>query len=116
MPPHSGRLYYNYKGTYSIVLMAVVDSNLKFVAVDVGTHGRQSDGGTFRNCTFGRALENRLLCIPPPRQLPGDTTIAPHVFVDDEAFQLRPDFLRPYPGTRFENDKRIYNFRLSRAR
>ncbi|KAH8008905.1 hypothetical protein HPB51_007561 [Rhipicephalus microplus] len=82
-------------GTYSIVLMAVVDSNLKFVAVDVGAYGRQSDGGTCNNSRFGRALENSLLCLPKPRRLPGDTTIAPHVFVGDEALQLRPDFLRP---------------------
>ncbi|KAH7943584.1 hypothetical protein HPB52_009250 [Rhipicephalus sanguineus] len=80
MPPHTGSLYYNYKGTYSIVLMAVVDSNLKFVAIDVGAYGRQSDGGTFSNSRFGQALENGLLCLPPPQRLPNDTTIAPHVF------------------------------------
>ncbi|KAL3210845.1 hypothetical protein MRX96_036811 [Rhipicephalus microplus] len=79
-------------GTYSIVLMAVVDSN---VAVDVGACGWQSDGVKFSNTKFGRALENSLVCLPPPRRLPGDTTIAPHVFVGDEAFQLRSDFLRP---------------------
>ncbi|XP_075723972.1 uncharacterized protein LOC142766040 [Rhipicephalus microplus] len=115
MPPHSGRLYCNNKGTYSIVLMAVVDSNLKFVAIDGGAYGRQSDGGTFSNSRFGRALGNSLLCLPPPERLPGDTTIAPHVFVGDEAFQLRPDFLRPYPGTRLEDDKRIFNYRLGRT-
>ncbi|KAL1444822.1 hypothetical protein MTO96_045383 [Rhipicephalus appendiculatus] len=98
MPPHSGSLYYNYKGTYSIVLMAVVDSNIKFVAFDVGAYGRQSDGGTFSNSRFDRALENGLLCLSPPQRLPSDTTIAPHVFVGDKAFQLRPDFCGPIRG------------------
>ncbi|KAL1477409.1 hypothetical protein MTO96_035757 [Rhipicephalus appendiculatus] len=96
--------------------MAVVDSNLKCVAVDVVAYGRQSDGGTFSNSRFGRALENGLLCLPPPQRLPSDTTIAPHVFVGDGAFRLRPDFVRPYPGTRLEDDKRIFNYRLRRAR
>ncbi|KAL3210653.1 hypothetical protein MRX96_052150 [Rhipicephalus microplus] len=40
-------------GTRSIVLMTVVDSNLKFVAVDVAAYGWQSDGGTFSNSRFG---------------------------------------------------------------
>ena len=33
---------------YSIVLQAVVCANLKFVTVDVGACGIQSDGGVFR--------------------------------------------------------------------
>ncbi|CAN8026306.1 unnamed protein product [Ixodes persulcatus] len=91
------------QGTYSIVLMAVVDSDLKFVAVDEGAYGRQSDRGTLSASRFGKCLENGLLGLPPPRPLPNSTVIVPYVFLGDEAYQLRPDFLRPYPG-KHQND------------
>lgn len=96
--------------------MAIVDSNLRFVGVDVGAYGHQSDGGTFKLSKMGRRLNKGSLNLPPPKQLPGSSSVAPHVFVGDEAFQLRPDFLRPYPGRYLDDDRRIFNYRLSRAR
>ncbi|KAL3222306.1 hypothetical protein MRX96_005000 [Rhipicephalus microplus] len=108
-PPNSG-------STYFIVLLGAVDSDYKFVIVDVGAYGKQSDGGVLEQSKFGCRLENRKIHIPPDLELPNTSHPAPCVFVGDEAFQLRTDFLRPYPGRGLEGEKRIFNYRLSRAR
>lgn len=41
-PQNSGLYFFNYKKYYSIILMAVVDSNLSFLCIDVGAFGRGS--------------------------------------------------------------------------
>ncbi|XP_065301479.1 uncharacterized protein [Dermacentor albipictus] len=116
-PRNSGSLYYNYKGTFSVVLMAVVDSNYKYILIDVGAEGRHSDGGIFQNSTFGRALLQDRLPVPTCARLPGTTgTIAPFTFIGDEAFQLRTNFMRPFPAKQLNDARRVFNYRLSRAR
>ena len=42
-PPNSGSLYFNYKNHFSVVLMALVDHAYKFIYVDMGNYGSNSD-------------------------------------------------------------------------
>lgn len=49
-PPASGSYYYNYKGTNSIVLLALVDADYKFIYADVGTNRRVSNSGVWAKC------------------------------------------------------------------
>ncbi|CAB1351273.1 unnamed protein product, partial [Coregonus sp. 'balchen'] len=43
-PPCSGSQFHNYKGTYSVVLLAVVDAIYCFRIIDGGAYGKGSDG------------------------------------------------------------------------
>lgn len=117
-PDNSGSLYYNYKGTYSIVLLAVVDANYLFRVVDVEGYGRASDGGTLYNSAFGEGLRDGTLGLPEDAFIPGSEQRGhmPFIFVGDEAFPLRRNLMRPFPGQLLPEERRIFNYRLSRAR
>ncbi|KAK0147520.1 Protein ALP1-like [Merluccius polli] len=117
-PNNTGSQFFNYKGTFSIVLLAVVDAKYCFRLIDVGNYGRASDGGTLANSAFGRALQDGTLSLPADFVLPAaeDLGPLPHVFVADEAFPLRRNLMRPFPGIHPPGRKRTFNYRLSRAR
>ena len=66
-PAKSGSLYFNYKKTFSIVLLALVDANYKFIAVDVGSYGKNSDGGIFSYSHLGQRFENGTMNLPEPK-------------------------------------------------
>lgn len=116
-PGHSGSLYFNYKQFFSIVLLAVVDANYKFVFVDVGSYGKEGDSGIFDKSNIGKTFRTGNM-FPPPCKLPSSDIVVPHVFVGDEAFRLHANMMKPFsrPATHANNEKAIFNYRLSRAR
>ncbi|XP_050305580.1 uncharacterized protein LOC126742819 [Anthonomus grandis grandis] len=117
-PANSGSLYFNYKKTFSVVLLALVDANYRFICVDVGAYGKNSDGGIFASPNMGKALLQNSFNIPPDKSILGTNIIVPHVIVGDEAFLLNKHSLRPFPGSQIKNNisKKTFNYRLSRAR
>lgn len=48
--------------------------------------------------------------------LPGSEIRTPCLFVGDDAFPLTTNLMKPYAGHYLSEDKRIFNYRLSRAR
>ena len=125
-PYGSGSEFYNYKGFYSIVLLAYVDYDYKFIYADVGCQGRISDGGVYRNSTFFSKLSKGELNLPPSKALPTSNNPewlpfqtneeVPFVFVADNAFPLTEHCMKPYPDKGLTDQKRIFNYRLSRFR
>ncbi|KAK3893361.1 hypothetical protein Pcinc_002795 [Petrolisthes cinctipes] len=91
-PALSGSTYFNYKRTFSTVLMAVADVSYKFLYVDVGAYGREHDASIFAQSAFGTALQDGTLQLPQANN--GDL---PYVFIGDEAFPLKPELMWPYP-------------------
>jgi hypothetical protein len=54
--------------------------------------------------------------LPPPKIPRNGTIDLPYVFVGDEAFALRQDFLKPFSQKNLNTERIIFNYRLSRAR
>lgn len=99
--PHSGSEYFNYKGSYSIILMALVDANYCFRYFDIGTNGRANG-----NSSLNTALEEISNKLNFPKN---------GVIVADDAFPLRTNILKPF-GRSSNLSRKQKIFRLSRAR
>lgn len=118
-PINSGSSYFNYKDYFSTHLMACADAEGSFTSIDVGDYGRNSDSGVFRNSSLGQALYNNTLNIPEPSPLPGEEEFGQsfhYYFAADEGFPLSTNILRPYNNRVLNNNRRIFNYRLSRGR
>ncbi|XP_078364110.1 uncharacterized protein LOC144648418 [Oculina patagonica] len=88
-----------------------------FAPIDIGSAGRNSDRGVFSNSKFGQALELNELGLPDPDVLPNTTDMkCPFLFTADDAFPLKTWMMKPYKGSFLDEIKRVFNYRLSRAR
>ena len=88
-----GSLFYNYKGSHSIVLMVLAGPSYEIIWCNVGVNGRVSDGGVWNRTDLCDALENGKINLPMPQPLP-----------------------KPYPQQDLDLERRICNYRFSGAR
>ncbi|XP_037817429.1 protein ALP1-like [Lucilia sericata] len=115
-PGNSGSIFYNYKKTFSIVLMAVCDADYKFLFIDIGALGSQSDGGIFARSAFGKMILRNNIELPQEDSLPGTNKSFPYFFVGDNALPLKQNLMRPYHGRNLSAVKQNFNKKLSAAR
>lgn len=116
-PPHSASDYINYKGYFSIVLLALVDHDYCFLFAEVGAKGRISDGGVYNSSVLLEKLTSNSINLPPPSLLPGFNIELPYVFLGDGAFPLSTNLMKPFPGHHaLDTPQRLFNQELSRSR
>ncbi|KAM7300574.1 uncharacterized protein ISCGN_016185 [Ixodes scapularis] len=135
-PPKSGSLDRNYKGTFSKSMLAVSDAHYRFLYVELGHHGSESDGGIFSRCKLQERLLQGQMGMPQDQNV-GIEGPLPYI-VGDEAFPLKTYMMRPFSRKALQKDpapppgadpdaaaaarkaevreQRIFNYRLSRAR
>lgn len=94
----------------------MADANSRFIIVEVGAPGRQSDGGTFLNSTLSKQLMSGTFPLPPDRVIAGHDTPLPYYFIGDEAFHLEPFMMRPFPKSKLNEGTKKFNLKLARAR
>lgn len=104
------------EGYFSIVLQTFVDANYKFINIDVGGYGKQSEGGTFKASALYKKLTNGTLNLPEDSHLTNSNLNMPHVIIADEAYPLMRNLLKPYGKQELTEDKEYFNKCLSRAR
>lgn len=117
-PDNSGSLFFNYKKYFSIVLLALVDANCKFVVVDIGSYGKEGDAGIFNKSAMGKMIADGTKIFPDPQYLPNSNIMLPYVVLGDEAFRLDKHLMKPYSKQQAieESDKRNFNYHLCKVR
>ena len=115
-PKLSGSQYFNYKGFFSLVLLAVCDANYCFTLFDLGQYGSNNDSGVLLNSKMGQLFDENSLHVPESKRHEGCDEPLPFYLLGDEIFPLKNWLMRAFPGPLNSEDVKVYNYRHSRGR
>ena len=115
-PIDGGSFYYNYKHTHSVILLTITGPDYECLYPDVGKNGRVNDGGVWNSSGMFKAIENGSAQFPKDDKIHETSFKLPYVLLGDDAFALKRYMMKPYQQQNLTSDKRIYNYRHSRAR
>lgn len=87
-PNNRGSLFFQLQRVSSIVLLAVVDVDYRFIYIDVGAYGKESDSMIFKIVPYmNECIQWNQIILPHPEPLSSTRNEdLPFVFVADEAF------------------------------
>ena len=102
--------------THSIILLAIAGPEYECIYADIGSNSRVNDSGIRNKCSLLQAIEDGSTKLPEDDYLTNSPNKLPYVFVGDDAFALKKFIMKPYPQQNLTADRRIYNYRHSRAR
>ena len=116
-PKLTGTLCNNYKGFFSIVLLAVYDADYCFTFFDFGSNGSNKYCGVLSSSLLGEGLETKAFNIPGDEPLDGcKFTPLPHFLLEDNIFPFKKLLIKPCPGRNLSEEQKIYNYCLFPAR
>ena len=104
------------KRFHSTVLIALVDTDYKFIWVDLGANGIASDAAIFNHSEMKEVLENGAIGFPAADPVPNDDRPMPYFIIGDDAFPLRTWLVKPFSKHNLTNAERLFNYRLSRGK
>ena len=84
-----GSLYHNYKGFYSIVLLAMVGGDHKFLWADVGAAGPSSDAQILKHSDLKHKIEENSIGFPETESMVDDGPKVNLFILGDDAFPLK---------------------------
>lgn len=124
-PPEYDRAYHCYKKYYAIIVMAIVDKDLRFVWFSAGTPGSLGDANVWNASEFSRKLHTtKRFDVPPiyissagnivPANHPNATVIDSYV-VADSAFHLSTRCIKCYDPPN-NPDQALFNEAVKAAR
>ena len=106
--------YHNFKNFYSVILLALVDANYRFIWASLGAPGNTHDSTLFQSSNlWSKIVSGDVL---PPALVNIEDTSFPPLILGDGAFPMRTWITKPYGDAVLSERKRYYNYRLSRAR
>ena len=114
-PTKSGSELYNYQGFFSLVLLALVDAEYRFLWINMGSSGSSSEAQIFNRRDLREKIEEASLGLQPYEPLDEGGQDLHYFLLGDNVFALMPWMGKPYSRRQLTRDKRIANYRVEQT-
>ena len=115
-PKNTRTVYHNYKGFFSIVMLALVDGQYKFRWVDASTAVSCTDAQIFNAYQLKRKTDDGNIGFSDPALITQGGLDVPYFILADNAFAMKTWLMKPYGRRMLTREERIANYRTSRGR